>query len=93
MDKSSNTEPLAAASELRRSREMSKTSFRFSQQEGCLKERPNEVFPRVNYLQLEGKAVKDKELKSKADSLRESVRPSKRDALQATGLDTVTLVS
>ncbi|CAN0522892.1 unnamed protein product [Rangifer tarandus platyrhynchus] len=50
---------------------MSKASLRFSRQEGGLKEGPNEALPRVNCLQLEGKAGRDEELKSKADSLRE----------------------
>lgn len=50
---------------------MSKASLRFSRQEGGLKEGPNEALPRVNCLQLEGKAVRDEDLKSKADSLRE----------------------
>ena len=40
------------------------------------------VFPRVNYLQLESKAFKDKELKSKADSL------SKRSEAQQNGCAT-----
>lgn len=40
------------------------------------------VFPRVNSIQLEGKAVKDKELKSKADS------QSKRSEAQQNGCTT-----
>ena len=40
------------------------------------------VFPRLNYLQLESKAFKDKELKSKADSL------SKRSEAQQNGCAT-----
>jgi len=45
---------------------MSKTSFRFSQQDGCLKERPNEQsFPDLTISSWKAKHSKTKNLKAR----------------------------